>query len=534
MLCQENLPNEHAETIRFWERFLLGALAKDEEAGEGDFWHRQARRWLCRNDLFYLLVVACGRVDMNHPWIFARCREVQAQPNEVLDLWARDHYKSTIITFGLSLQDILASHGDDPEARYGGREVTIGILSFNRPTAKSFLNQIKREVETNETLKDLFPDILWRNPGFESPKWSEDEGLIFRRKSNPKEATVEASGLVDGMPTGKHYFIRVYDDVVTRESVGTPEMIAKTTTAWELSDNLGTDGGWQRMIGTRYHRFDTYSTMIERGVKVRLHPCTSDGSEDFSKAVLLAPETLAKKRKTQGPYTFGSQMLLNPTADKAQGFKQEWLRWWPAQTAAGLNVYILVDPASKKKKTSDYTVIWVVGVGADENIYVLDGVRDRFNLVDRQKALFALHRKWRPILVGYEEYGQQADIEHMQAEMARQNYRFQIVPLGGKMAKEDRIKRMVPDFESGKVWLPESGIVRTDYEGNSVDIVRAFVQDEYEAFPVCAHDDQLDCLARIHDIDIVYPAPDAVLDDDKPQWLKEFEADAGEQDWYTA
>ena len=73
---------------------------------------------------------------------------VQESPDGHLDLWAREHYKSTIITFGQTIQDILR----DPE-------VTVGIFSHTRPIAKGFLRQIKRELESNQTLKDLFPDI---------------------------------------------------------------------------------------------------------------------------------------------------------------------------------------------------------------------------------------------------------------------------------------------------------------------------------------------------------------------------------------
>ena len=45
---------------------------------------------------------------------------------------------------------------------------------------------------------------------------------------------------------------------MTRESVTTPDMIKKTTSAWELSRNLTAIKGTSRYIGTRYHYFDTY------------------------------------------------------------------------------------------------------------------------------------------------------------------------------------------------------------------------------------------------------------------------------------
>lgn len=162
--------------------FYRAMLAQAAERGEADL--REARRWLCRNDLFYLLVVVLRRRDINRDWLFARCREVQAEPNGCLDLWSREHYKSTIITWGLTIQDILASHGEKPEARYGGREITVGIFSHTRPIAKAFLVQIKREFEDNGELKGLFPDILWSKPEAGAPKWSEDGGLIVRRRTN--------------------------------------------------------------------------------------------------------------------------------------------------------------------------------------------------------------------------------------------------------------------------------------------------------------------------------------------------------------
>lgn len=377
-------------------------------------------------------------------------------------------------------------------------EVTVGFFSHTRPIAKAFLRQIKREFETNKFLQQLFPDILYGNPNAESPKWSEDEGLTVKRKTNPKEATIEAWGLVDGQPTSKHYKLMVYDDVVTRESVTTPDMIGKVTEAWELSRNLGSETAKTRYIGTRYHFNDTYKTIMDRGVKPRIYPATQDGSIE-GEPVLLTREKLDEKYRDMGPYTFGCQMLQNPKADETQAFKVEWLRHYETMRRDGQNVCIVVDAASEKKKTSDYTSIWVIGFNGDQNIYALDILRDRLNLKQRAAALFDMHKKYKPNDVGYERYGMMADVEFMHSEMERVNYRFNISELGGQMPKNDRIRRLMPYFEQTRIWLPKI-CYRTDYQGISQDLTRSFTEEEYKAFPVGLHDDMLDSLARIFDL----------------------------------
>ena len=481
------LPQERQAAIQWYSDKLLEA----EKQGP-DFLH-EAERWLARNDLFYLLVAVLKRKDINRDWLFARCREVQERPNGYIDLWFREAGKSSIITVGLTIQDIL----NDPT-------VTVGIFSHTRPIAKGFLRQIKREFEGNKDLLRLFPEIVWKDPQHQSPKWSEDDGIIVRRPENLKEATVEAWGLVDGQPTGKHFKTLLYDDVVTEKSVTNPEMIQKTTDAWALSLNLGTDGGRRRTIGTFYHSLDTYHTMIERqAAKPRIYPATVDGTAD-GEPVLFTREALRNKRRDMGPYIFGAQMLLNPVADKAQGFMKDWLRFWPARNTQGLNKYIVCDPANQKKDSADYTFMAVLGIGEDENYNIIDMVRDRLNLTERADLLFAWHRKYRPLQVGYEEYGLQADIQNFEDRMDKENYRFKITKCAGKLKKEERIRRLIPLFEQGKVYLPDV-CWHTDCEGQKKDLTKAFINEEYLPFPVAHHDDMLDGLSRIVDLDVKSP-----------------------------
>jgi phage terminase large subunit-like protein len=277
-------------------------------------------------------------------------------------------------------------------------------------------------------------------------------------------------------------------------------MIKKTTEQFGISLNLVSQEPRIRIIGTRYHAADTYSDILEKGTaEARLHPATEDGTPE-GEPVFFTRKALDDKRRDMGPYIFACQMLQNPLADKAQGFASEWFKKTSTEKpdSYGMNVYILVDPASAKKKTSDYTSMWVVGLNSDNAYYVLDGVHDRLNLAERGRALFDLHRMWQPVSVGYEQYGMQADIEHMHYLMEQENYRFHITELGGQMPKSDRIRRLVPIFEQGRMWFPLR-LLKVRVDKTPYDLTDEFYRMEYIPFPVSRSDDMLDCLSRIAD-----------------------------------
>lgn len=455
----------------------------------------QAWRTLAKNDLFFLLVYVLGVSFANNQWVLDRCREYQEDPYGYLDLWARGHFKSTIITYAHTIFEIL----NDPE-------ITIGIFSHKLPIARAFVIQIKNTLESNELLKLLFPDILYKNPKDlrnGSPKWTEEK-ICVKRQSTRKEMTVEACGVVEGQPTGMHFDRLIYDDLVTLESVNTPEQILKTTAAYKMSLNLGSATAKRAMIGTFYAFNDTYNVIIdEGGVIPRIYPAMTD-PVDFNTSVFLPPEELKQKRVEMGAATFGTQMLLDPSIANNRYFLPEWVKYYDGKGWDTMTRYIIVDPASSKEKRSDYTVMLVLGLGKDGNYYVIDGIRDRLNLTERTNILFSLVEQYRPNAVWYESYGQQADNEHIQAEMSVRHFRFAIHRLGGTMAKKTRIERLQPLFEQGKIWFPTRLPFMTVDSGYQ-DFTKLFLDDEYLKYPACNHDDMIDCLARLFDIGAVFP-----------------------------
>lgn len=482
-------------------------------------------RALALEDRYYLLVKVLKRTDMLHPWLYARCREVEKDPDGYLDLWAREHYKSTIITFGGALQEILR----DPE-------ITIGIFSHTAPIAKQFLAQLKREAEENQALRAAFPDIFWSNPYKEAPCWSLDNGIILRRSGNPKEATVEAHGLVDGQPVSKHFKLMIYDDVVTDKSVNTPEQIKKTTDSWELSDNLGSVGGRKWHVGTRYSYADTYESIINRGaVKVRLYPATQNGLMD-GEPVLFPKDVWERKVRDQGEATIACQMMQNPLSGTQRMFNIEDLRTYEIRPET-LNVYILIDPARSKKKDSANTAITVVGCDYNLNKYLLDGFNHKMDLQERWQRLREMFVKWRratgvqSVRVGYEAFGAIADLDYFKERMKLEgNIEIQELtwPRDGDASKVDRVQRIGPDLRTHKIFLPyatdadnltssqrnmdEQGygyrisrpIKRRNEGGEMYDLTENFkVQLHY--FPFGGLKDLVDAFSRIYDMEATPP-----------------------------
>lgn len=486
---------------------------------------RQTVRWLGQVDRYYLLVKLLNRTDVWHPWLYARCREVEKNPDGYLDLWPREHYKSTIITFAGVIQEILKDSS-----------TTVGIFSHTKSIARAFVGQIKRELEVNELLKSLYPDVLWADPAKQSPMWALDAGLIVRRSGNPKEATVEGHGLVDGQPTSRHFQLMVFDDVVTPESVSTPEQITKTTEAWSLADNLGQAGGRRWHIGTRYNFADTYAHMMQIGaVKTRVYPATHDGTKS-GRPVLFNQEEWDRRVQTQLEATIACQMLLNPLAGTQRWFNPDDLQVYEARPEVVM-CYLMIDPARSKKKGSANTAMAVIGIDHGGRKYLLDGFDHKMDLMERWINMRELWRKWivapgvMGVKVGYERYGAIADMDYFDERIRVENVQGLTIeelewPNDGPGSKDDRVQRLLPDIRGHSFFLPyepldsepdltpnqkrmsESGyeyriarpIIRRDENSQLYNLSDRFrMQVGY--YPFTGLKDLIDAVSRIYDMD---------------------------------
>lgn len=314
----------------------------------------------------------------------------------------------------------------------------------------------------------------------------------------------------------------IIDDPVASREDADSERVRQKTWEWYTNDFLTRlkPGAKQVLIMTRWHEDDLAGRLLERErskwkvIKIPMIAGPNDPLDREEGERLWAEwftDEMVEVAQAD-PRSWISLYQQEPRPAEGAEFKRTWIQRY-ASPPKMMNKIILVDPAgdpaknSGKRKKSDFTAMWVIGLGSDENAYVLDGLRDRLNLTQRADALFALHKKHKPMQVRYEQYGLQADVEHVKSEMERRQYRFAIKEVGGGVEKNARIRRLIPWFESGRVWLPPE-MRRQTIQGVDYDVVSDFIEQEYATFPVGRYDDSFDCLARLAEPNLTLPYPD--------------------------
>jgi hypothetical protein len=261
---------------------------------------------------------------------------------------------------------------------------------------------------------------------------------------------------------------------------------------------------------------------------------------------------------------FSAQYAQDPKLSLNQTFLPIYFRPYQVRPRT-LHVAIIVDPSKGKTKRSDRTAMAVIGIDSNANKFLLDGFCHRMNLSQRWTNLKRLYQRWsrQPgvmmVSVGYEQYGMQADLEHIEERQQIESVPFAIREVNwvreGSQSKEDRIQRLEPDFKGSRFFMPalvyrpessdgapgnlcfwegtEAGVEyrpawgkttaqkdvtakgegfrvieairRVDEQGQIYDLTIELMI-ELEAFPNANYDDFSDAVSRFYDMDMI-PAP---------------------------
>lgn len=280
--------------------------------------------------------------------------------------------------------------------------------------------------------------------------------------------------------------------------------------------NLLKDGGWTHLKLPAETNGDIEITLGDKKWNMK--------AGDLLFPARLSREILDRTRLDMSEYHYVGQYLQEPVPAGGGEFQEEWLQLYSQGSIKPkeMNIVILVDPAGgeelnkKKKKTGDWSVFQVWGLGTDNNYYLLDMIRDRLNPTDRVETLFILHRKWnelsgKPPKCGYERYGMMSDIHYIKERQKQEAYHFNLIELGGQMQKEERIRQLIPPMQQSRIYIPGT-LPYIDVEGRKFDLI-VELKGEMASFPRSRYDDCLDCAARLFtpELFLSFPAPRANL-----------------------
>jgi hypothetical protein len=409
---------------------------------------------------------------------------------------------------------------------------------------------------TGERLQCTPDHLVWVGGGYEKAERIAGRTMSVLRRadkcaysiSETIVRSVDPSGsgpkpVYDIQVAGNHNFFAngilvhnciIWDDPHDTRQTDSDAMRQQVIDAWDMawsSRMNDPDKSAAIIIMQRIHQKDITGHLLAKrdqewvqlAIPMRYDPdMTYDAAKDIGRPDLADPRTEAGEllfpgryseravrelESDLGPYGAAGQLQQRPSPKGGGELRREWIMRYRNKPSRG-NKIILVDPAGERKPgvgKRDNSAMGLFLVAEDGNTYLIDAYRDRLNLVERADILFDWHREHKPLAVGYERYGMQTDVAHMRERMEREQYRFKIIELGGSMAKEDRIRRLIPMLADGRLWFPEH-LYRTNSDGQTVDIIDRFIEEEYLPFPVGSRDDFLDMVSRITDPELITKA----------------------------
>jgi len=390
-------------------------------------------------------------------------------------LWPRGFSKTTLAGLAFNLYNILFE--EQPFALY---------VSATANHAELQINNIKRELETNERIRAFFGVL---KPGMQDPKpWRQD---MFETTSGMAMVARGAGGQVRGLlHNGQRPKIVIVDDLEDRESVSTIEQRTKIRD-WAYADlqpvlpMMDPDAAIVA-LGTLLHPQSLLMTWAQdpQWTTVKIGAYDKQGE-------LVWPENLdAKKLEKEKKSAIVSNTLSSFYMERmseiravdGRDFVDKYFNYNPPPGPYPF-ISLYQDPAISKQETADRCTFTVAAMTERGRIVVLEQKGERGMTPRKQiDTLFELKAKWAPTVVGIESNGfQQALVHLVQEEMFRKKMYFEVVPVTNARAKHARIKGILqPRFAAGYIsfatQLPE-------LVGELLD------------FPLGQHDDFADGLA---------------------------------------
>jgi len=403
----------------------------------------------------------------------------------------RDHQKSTMVAYRVAWEITR-----DPS-------VTVLYISATSGLAEKQLKFIK-DILQHPKYRRYWPNMIHPDEG-KREKWTNSEICVDHPKRTAegvRDSTVFTAGLTTSI-TGLHCNIAVLDDVVVNENAYTTDGRKKVESQYSLLASIETTDAREWLVGTRYHPKDLYGTLCaatqdvvdKDGEVLDSKPIyevwqkevedMGDGTGEYLwprqqrgdgrwfgfNATVLATKRGKYLDRTQ----YHAQYYNNPNDPGDEAIASEYFQYYNKEMVTKrdgvwtyngrpLSIFAAIDFAFSLRSTADYTVLVVVGVDFDGNIYILDIKRERTNKTNRYYDIIReAHLKWGFKKLRAETTAGQAVIaERIRDDIRKEGLLLSVDdfrPTRTMGTKEERIHNTLsPRYENMSIWHYYGGL----------------------------------------------------------------------------
>jgi predicted phage terminase large subunit-like protein len=218
---------------------------------------------------------------------------------------------------------------------------------------------------------------------------------------------------------------------------------------------------------------------------IKVPAIDSEGNSIFPEKLTL---NYLEQIKRTTPFTFFSQYQQAPIKIGGNIIKSEWFKEY--ETLPKLKeVFIVCDTATKKGTGNDYTVFQCWGKTQDNDFYLIDELRGKYEVPELIGLLTNFYEKHKY----YENKKVVCRCVYIEDKSSGtgliQQLKRSRIPVKELVAEKDKFQRVcdiLPIIEAGYVYIPRIADFKLDFLGEC----EAFTADNSHK-----HDDQIDCLS---------------------------------------